>query len=117
MGVYLNPGNDLFRESLKSEIYVDKTGFLAYLNRVIGTEQKNICVSRPRRFGKSMAAEYVGFTEEEAIGLCGRYRMDFSEVKRWYDGYLYEGDVLLVGIHYNKSDKAHESMIERYKRN
>jgi len=66
MGVYLNPGNDLFRESLKSEIYVDKTGFLAYLNRVIGTEQKNICVSRPRRFGKSMAAKMLS-----AYHSCG----------------------------------------------
>ena len=43
--------------------------------------------------------------------------MDFSELKRWYNGYLYEGDVLLVGIHYNKSDKVHECMIEWYKRN
>lgn len=59
MGVYLNPGNAAFCESLKSEIYVDKTGFLAYLNQVIGTEQKNVCVSRPRRFGKSMAAKML----------------------------------------------------------
>lgn len=59
MGIYLNPGNFSFIESLRSEIYVDKTGLLAYLNRIIGTKQKNICVSRPRRFGKSMAAEML----------------------------------------------------------
>ncbi len=56
MGIYLNPGNQGFAESLNSQIYVDKTGLISYTNRVIGTAQKYICVSRPRRFGKTMAA-------------------------------------------------------------
>ena len=59
MGIYLNPGNSLFGEALRSKIYVDKTGLVAYANEVLGTEQKNICVSRPRRFGKSMAANML----------------------------------------------------------
>lgn len=56
MGIYLNPGNQGFAESINSQIYVDKTGLISYTNRVIGTAQKYICVSRPRRFGKTMAA-------------------------------------------------------------
>ncbi len=59
MGIYLNPGNLPFTESLRSEIYIDKTGLLSYTNKVLGTEQKNICISRPRRFGKSMAAKML----------------------------------------------------------
>ena len=55
MGIYLNPRNMGFRMAVQSEIYVDKTGLIAYTNRCIGTEQRFICVSRPRRFGKSMA--------------------------------------------------------------
>ena len=55
MGVYLNPKNKRFWEATRSEIYVDKTGLIAYTNKRINTEQKYICVSRPRRFGKSMA--------------------------------------------------------------
>ncbi len=55
MGIYLNPGNDGFWTSIRSKIYVDKTGLIAYTNELINTEQKYICVSRPRRFGKSMA--------------------------------------------------------------
>ena len=55
MGIYLNPGNDLFAEAANSEIYVDKTMLIAFTNRVLGTSQKHICVSRPRRFGKSIA--------------------------------------------------------------
>ena len=59
MGFYLNPDNDAFQESLASEIYVDKSGLIAETNTVVGTRQKFICISRPRRFGKSMAAEML----------------------------------------------------------
>jgi len=59
MGSYLNPGNFSFRGSLRSKIYVDKSELIARTNEVICTEQKYICVSRPRRFGKSMAANML----------------------------------------------------------
>jgi len=55
MGICFNPGNGLFKIALNSEIYVDKTGMIAYTNSVICSEQRYLCVSRPRRFGKSMA--------------------------------------------------------------
>ena len=59
MGCYLNPGSKGFRESLNSEIYVDKTGLIEKTNAVLDTRQKFLCVSRPRRFGKSMAADML----------------------------------------------------------
>lgn len=59
MGIYLNPGNTGFLESVQSEIYIDKSMLLSYTNKVFGTEQKYICVSRPRCFGKSMAAKML----------------------------------------------------------
>lgn len=59
MGIYLNPGNKGFMSALCSKIYVDKTGLLEYTNSVLDTEQRCLCVSRPRRFGKSIAAEML----------------------------------------------------------
>ena len=59
MGHYLNPGNMAFQKSIRSEIYVDKTELIAYTNKVLETEQCYVCVSRPRRFGKSMAAKML----------------------------------------------------------
>ena len=59
MGIYLNPGSDKFQMARRSEIYVDKSLMIAYLNRVIRTEDRFVCVSRPRRFGKSMAANMI----------------------------------------------------------
>ena len=59
MGSYLNPGNEAFAVALNSEIYVDKTGLLTYTNKVMNTLQGYICNSRPRRFGKSFAANML----------------------------------------------------------
>ena len=59
MGIYLNPGNNKFRRAVNSDIYVDKTGLIKYTNSVVNTLQSCVCVSRPRRFGKSMAADML----------------------------------------------------------
>ena len=59
MGICLNPGNQGFIRAINSEIYVDKTRLIAYTNKCINTEQGFICVSRPRRFGKSMALQML----------------------------------------------------------
>ena len=59
MGVYLNPTDNNFRMARRSRIYVDKSAMLGYLNSVFQTEDRFVCVSRPRRFGKSMAANMV----------------------------------------------------------
>ena len=56
MGHYLNPPGEGFRESRNAKIYVDKSKLIAYTNSVISTKQKYVCLSRPRRFGKTMAA-------------------------------------------------------------
>lgn len=59
MGIYLNPGNIDFQEAINSEIYVDKTELIKHINSKLRTQQKYLCVSRPRRFGKSMAANML----------------------------------------------------------
>ena len=59
MGIYLNPDSSRFEEAVNSDIYIDKTGLLNYTNSVLHTMQKYICISRPRRFGKSIAANML----------------------------------------------------------
>lgn len=58
MGTYLNPGNSGFVEIIKSP-YVDKTGLISLMNSTLGTKRKLVCISRPRRFGKSYAAQML----------------------------------------------------------
>ena len=92
MGIYLNPRNRGFWESIRSEIYVDKTGLITETNKCINTEQKFICVSRPRRFGKSMAlkmlAAYYGIgcdSRELFAGLKIESDESFSKHLNRYD--------------------------------
>ena len=59
MALYLNVGNESFQESLNSIIYVDKSPLIEILNRSIKTKNKYFCLSRPRRFGKSVTAQMI----------------------------------------------------------
>ena len=59
MGIYLNPGSDRYEEALRTEIYVDKTNMLSFLNSVVNTKRKYVAVSRPRRLGKTTTAEMI----------------------------------------------------------
>lgn len=45
--------------AVNSKIYVDKSELMSYTNSVVNTEKRFICVSRPRRFGKSMATNML----------------------------------------------------------
>lgn len=59
MGMYLNPNAALLESAMRSEIYVDKSLIVRELNRLVNTENKYVCISRPRRFGKSMASHLI----------------------------------------------------------
>ncbi len=50
---------DGFLELLSGEILMDKTSLIEEINSRISTKEKWICVSRPRRFGKTMALEML----------------------------------------------------------
>lgn len=58
MGAYINKGNTDFTERTNGE-YIDKTGMIAYINSTLNTANRLTCVTRPRRFGKSTAANML----------------------------------------------------------
>lgn len=59
MGIYLNPSNVLLQQARNSEIFIDKSMIIAELNKMFFSENKYLCISRPRRFGKSMAGNMI----------------------------------------------------------
>jgi hypothetical protein len=59
MGIYLNCTNKNFKEWLNNNIYVDHSLLIEYTNGLIGKGDKYVCVSRPRRFGKSTDADML----------------------------------------------------------
>ena len=58
MGTYINIGNAGFQSARNGE-YVDKSGLISMVNSTLYTKRRFSCVSRCRRFGKSMAAEML----------------------------------------------------------
>lgn len=59
MGKYVNPGNKAFERIVRTGKYVDKTGMIEFTNNIINDLRPLICFSRPRRFGKSIAAHML----------------------------------------------------------
>jgi len=98
VGIYLNPDNKGFLQAVRSEIYVDKTGLIAYTNKYLNTEQKYICISRPRRFGKSMALKMLA-----AYYSCGCSSADLFkglkiESDKTFREYLNQYDVIFLNM-------------------
>ena len=82
MGNYLNPDIIKFQEVVNSDIYVDKTGLIEYTNRICSTLQSYICISRPRRFGKSIAANMLAAyynCENDSKELFSRFKIASCE--------------------------------------
>ncbi len=60
MGVYLNPNNQNFTAQIQTGTYIDKTMLIEQTNkRLNNADFKFVCISRPRRFGKSIAEDML----------------------------------------------------------
>ena len=98
MGFYLNPGNKGFWESVRSKIYVDKTKLIAYTNELINTEQKYICVSRPRRFGKSMALKMLAAYYSRGCASADLFKGCKIKRTKSFQKYLNQYDVIYLNM-------------------
>ena len=98
MGSYLNPGNFSFRGSLRSKIYVDKSKLIAKTNEVLCTEQKYICVSRPRRFGKSMAANMLAAYYDRSENTEDLFQNLAISREKSYEENLNQYDVIKINM-------------------
>ena len=91
MGTYINKGNSEFRDIVTHE-YVDKTSLIPFVNATLNSERRYSCVTRGRRFGKSMAAKM----------LCAYYDKSCDSRK------------LFVGLSAEK-DQSFETHLNRYR--
>ena len=96
MGTYLNPGSSGF-ESIRRGIYVDKSGLIALINDTIETSDKLTCVSRPRRFGKSFAAQMLCAYYDKTGNSALFDDLKIAEYKS-YRTYLNKYDVIYLDM-------------------
>ena len=99
MGIYLNPKNDSFKEAIRSEIYVDKTGLIEQTNQYLETKQKFICVSRPRRFGKSMTLEMLSAYYSRGCDSQELFKgLKIRRKKKTFQEHLNKYDVIFLNM-------------------
>ena len=98
MGTYLNPGNSGFARIISSGDYVDKTGLIRLLNRTIGTTKNLTCISRPRRFGKSYAAQMLCAYYDRSCDSRSLFAGLSIEDDPSYEEYLNQFDVIYLDM-------------------
>lgn len=94
MGIYLNPGNRRYMISVNSQIYVDKTEMIGFINSVVNTNQRYVSVSRPRRFGKTMAADMLCAYYDRTADSRDLFEKRMIAGKTGWDRYLGKFDVI-----------------------
>ena len=89
MGIYINPGNIGFKR-IAGPDYVDKTMLIDLMNERIGSDKCLVCISRPRRFGKSYAAKMLAayydcscdshsLFDDKKIAACDSYQKHLNQ--------------------------------------
>ena len=108
MGYYLNPSSPRYEKLKKSKVFVDKTDIFEILNENLGKEKCFFCLSRPRRFGKSVTAQMIcsyyarcqdssSLFDNLKIASFDDYKkhlnqhdVAFNQMQQWYDGYSFK---------------------------
>ena len=69
MSVYLNTNRPLenFKELVREEYFVDKSDIISLLNKKLFSMSQYVCITRPRRFGKSSVADMIGAYYSKAV--------------------------------------------------
>mgnify|MGYP002514778987 CR=1 FL=1 len=127
MGLYLNPNADAFMEDKGTRIYVDKSLLIRELNSIVSTKEDFVCLSRPRRFGKSMAGNMISAYYSKGCDT----REVFSQMKLGqepgFDKHLNKFNVIKLdlngwyqrAIQRNRKDllltDIHETLVDEFK--
>lgn len=106
MGLYLNPGNDAFQIAVNDDIYKDKSELIAFTNQRLNKNKRYICVSRPRRFGKSMAASMLAAYYSRGCDSKSLFQGLRISKDESFAGHLNQYDVIYLNIPQFISDSS-----------
>lgn len=112
MGNYVNPGNVTFRRLVNSDIYVDKTKLISMVNKRLEQIDCFMCVSRPRRFGKSMAANMLAAYYSKGCDSRNLFAGLEAEQEKSFETHLNQHAVIRFDVqHFLDSRKSVETFI------
>ncbi|OON99947.1 MAG: hypothetical protein ATN35_09985 [Epulopiscium sp. Nele67-Bin004] len=110
--MYLNTqqGFESFKERLSSKIFVDKSMILQILNERVCTDDKYICVTRPRRFGKSQITYLIESYYSKAIDSKKLFEQLKIGSDKNFEKYVNKYNVIKLDF----SDLGDENSYEKY---
>ena len=113
MGRYVNPGNLAFRR-IAGPNYVDMTGLIQLINDRVGGDESLVCISRPRRFGKSYAAKMLTAYYDCSCDSHELFDRKIISSTEAYEEHLNKYNVICLDITSFTSDvkKRHASFLE-----
>lgn len=85
-----------FPKALKSHIYVDKSGLIGPMNERIGTDDCYICITRPRRFGKTVNANMLGAYYTKGIDARSLFENLQAAVEDTFEEHLNSHNVIYI---------------------
>ncbi|MGL5693122.1 MAG: AAA family ATPase [Peptostreptococcaceae bacterium] len=100
MTVYLNTNKSLenYKTLYKSKYFVDKSLVIETLNENIGTSDRYVCITRPRRFGKSSVADMLGAYYSRAVDSKDIFNsLKISNIDN-YDEHLNKYNVITISF-------------------
>ena len=97
MGTYINKGNKAFRDIVSHE-YVDKTSLIPLINASLNSENRYSCVTRCRRFGKSMAAKMLCAYYDKSCDSRELFRGLKADQDKTFETYLNKYNVLYLDV-------------------
>ena len=97
MGIYINRGNREFRDIVTHD-YVDKTCLIPIVNATLNSEKRYSCVTRCRRFGKSMAAKMLCAYYDKSCDSRELFRGLKVEKDKSFETYLNKYYVIWVDM-------------------
>ena len=97
MGTYINRGNSEFRDIVTHE-YVDKSSLIPLINATLNSESRYSCVTRCRRFGKSMAAKMLCAYYDKSCDSRELFVGLKAEQDRSFETYLNRYSVLYLDV-------------------
>ena len=118
MGLYLNSNRSLknYEELYRSDYFVDKSLIIECLNKLIGKRSKYLCITRPRRFGKTSVADMIGAYYSKAVDSKDIFDNLKISTVNGYDENLNKYNV--ISISFNKmpdSGKTYDDYIKMIK--
>lgn len=118
--MYLNTNKPLenYKELVGSKYFVDKSLIIDRLNERISTSDKYVCITRPRRFGKSSVADMLGAYYSKAVNAKEIFNtLKISEAND-YETHLNKYNVINISFNeISERGNRYEDYIEMIREN